>query len=93
MNARSLIATLYLVLFLGLGGGALALLRDALGEYDQLKRAEVASQRRLVEAQARLTEQEKILARLRSDPDFVERVIRQRLGYVKPGEYVFRFEN
>ena len=93
MNPRSLIATLYVVLFLGLGGGALALLRDAVGEYNQLKHAEAASQRRLAEAQTRLAEQEKILERLRTDPDFVEKVIRQRLGYAKPGEFVFRFEN
>jgi cell division protein FtsB len=93
VNPRSLIVTLYVVLFLGLGGGTAALLNDALREYRQLKVAEAASQRRLAEAQARLAEQEKILVRLRNDPDFVEKVIRQRLGYLKPGDFVFRFEN
>lgn len=28
-----------------------------------------------------------------NDPEFVERVIRDRLGYVGPGEIVFRFQN
>ena len=28
-----------------------------------------------------------------NDPEFVERVIRDRLGYVGPDEIVFRFEN
>ena len=28
-----------------------------------------------------------------NDPDFVERVIRDRMGYVAPGEVVFRFQN
>lgn len=93
VNPRSLIVTLYVVLFLGLGGGALALLRDAVGEYNQLKVAEAASQRRLADVQARLVEQERVLVRLRTDPAFVEKVIRQRLGYAKPGEFVFRFEN
>jgi cell division protein FtsB len=93
VNQRSLIVMLYSVLFLGLGGGALALLRDAVGEYNQLKLAESTSQRRLADAQTRLAEQEKILVRLRADPVFVEKVIRQRLGYAKPGEFVFRFEN
>jgi cell division protein FtsB len=29
---------------------------------------------------------------LRSDPKSVERLARERLGYAKPGETVFRFE-
>src|SRR5215470_4728677 len=29
---------------------------------------------------------------LRNDPKTVERLVRERLGYVKPGETVFRFE-
>lgn len=93
MNPRTLIATLYLVLFLGLGGGAAALFLDANREYKQLKQAEADGQRRLAEAQKRLADQQKILERLKSDPEFVEKVIRQRLGYAKPGDYVFRFEN
>jgi cell division protein FtsB len=27
---------------------------------------------------------------LRTDPTYVEKVIRQRLGYAKPEEYIFR---
>ena len=93
MNPRRLIVTLYVVLFLGLGAGAGALFLDARAEYNQLKQAEASSQRHLAAAQARLAEQERILQRLRTDPDFVEKVIRQRLGYTKPGDYIFRFEN
>ena len=92
MNPRQLIFSLYLVLFVGLGAGAGALFLDARDEYNHLKLTETASKRRLVEAQARLAEQEKILERLQTDPEFVEKVIRQRLGYTKPGDYIFRFE-
>ena len=92
MNPRQLIFSLYLVLFVGLGAGAGALFLDARAEYNQLKLTEAASKRRLAEAQTRLAEQEKILERLRADPEFVEKVIRQRLGYTKPGDYIFRFE-
>lgn len=92
MNSRRLIITLYALLFAGLGVGAGALFLDAHAEYTQLKQAEADGQRRLAEAQARLAEQEKILQRLRSDPEFVEKVIRQRLGYAKLGESIFRFE-
>jgi len=30
--------------------------------------------------------------RLRTDPAYVERVIRRQLGYAKPDEFIFRFE-
>ena len=93
MNSRRLIIILYVALFLGLGGGAGALFLDARAEYNQLKQTEVASKRRLAEARTRLADQETILQRLRTDPEFVEKVIRQRLGYTKPGDYIFRFEN
>jgi cell division protein FtsB len=33
------------------------------------------------------------LERLRTDPAYVEKVIRRKLGYARPEEYVFRFEN
>ena len=66
---------------------------DAREEYQRLKRLEAISRQRLAEAQAKLDEQEKILERLRSDPVYVEKVIRRRLGYAKPEEYIFRFED
>jgi cell division protein FtsB len=66
---------------------------DAREEYQRLKRLEAVSRQRLAEAQAKLDEQEKILERLRSDPVYVEKVIRRRLGYAKPEEYIFRFED
>ena len=91
MNSRRLIVTLYVLLFAGLGVGAGALFIDARAEYLELKQAEADGKRRLAAAQLRLAEQERILERLRSDPEYVEKVLR-RLGYAKPGEYIFRFE-
>ena len=32
------------------------------------------------------------LKRLRTDHAYVEKVIRRKLGYAKPEEYIFRFE-
>jgi len=92
VKLRRLIITLYALLFAGLGVGAGAMFVDARAEYNQLKQAEADGKRRLAEAQARLAEQEKILQRLRTDPEFVEKVIRSRLGYARPGEYIFRYE-
>ena len=41
---------------------------------------------------ALLAQQEKYLDRLRHDPALVEMLIRQKLGYAKGEEFVFRFE-
>jgi len=60
-------------------------------EYTRLKAVQAQNERRLVELEARLREQEIVLERLRSDPAYVEKVIRRRLGYAKPDEFVFRF--
>ncbi len=51
-----------------------------------------ANQRQLAEAQARLQKQERYLERLRRDPVLVEQLIRQKLGYAKGEEFVFRFD-
>lgn len=93
MTLRRFIVSLYLLLFLVIGVGSGMYFLDAREEYQRLKRLEAVSRQRLAEAQAKLDEQEKILERLRSDPVYVEKVIRRRLGYAKPEEYIFRFED
>jgi len=57
-----------------------------------LRAQESLNQRRLAEAEVRLTAQEKYLDQLRHDPALVEKLIRQKLGYAKEAEFVFRFE-
>lgn len=93
VNSRRVITVVYVVLLTVLGIGAGALFLDARAEYNQLKQVEAANRRRLAEAEARLREQERVLERMRTDPAFVEKVIRQKLHYARPGEVVFRFEN
>jgi cell division protein DivIC len=91
VKIRKLILSLYLLLFAGLGvtGGILFL--DASAEYSRLEAVQAENRRRLSEAQAQLASQEKVLERLRSDPAFVEKVIRKKLGYAKPDEFIFHF--
>ncbi len=90
---RRFVILLYLVLFLGVGGASGFFLWQAHQEYTRLKELEARTRQRLAEAQQRLKEHEIILERLRTDPAYVEMVIRRRLGYVKPDEVVFRFED
>jgi len=93
VNVRRIIVGFYFVLFLGVGLTSGVFFLQARAEYDQLKQQEAASRRRLEDATAKLREQEKIIERLRNAPAFVEQVIRRRLNYAKPDEFIFRFED
>ena len=93
MNSRRVILGLYLLLFAGLGVTGTYLFMDARAEYNRLEQVELLNRTRLAEVQARLKSQERVLDRLRNDPEFVDRVIRKKLGYAKPDEFIFRFED
>ena len=47
---------------------------------------------RYSETNEKLMESQRILERLRTDPEFVEMIIRRRLGYAKPDELIYNFE-
>jgi cell division protein DivIC len=93
VGVRRIIIILYLLLFIAGAAASGLYFWDARQQYNRLRQMEAASQRRLTELEAKLQEQEKILERLRNDPVYVEKVIRRRLGYAKPDEYIFRFED
>lgn len=85
-----------LFLFCGLFAAAGVVFSVLLGktyrEYANIKSREAHYEQTVSKREAQLKEKEETLHRLRHDPDFIDRVIRQRLGYAKPGELVFRFE-
>ena len=91
-HVRRMLIAGYWALVLTVGAVAAAFFLQAREEYLRLRQQEDAARTRLVAAQAQLAQQEQTLRRLRSDPAYVERVIRQRLGYARPDEAVFRFE-
>jgi cell division protein FtsB len=93
VKSRRFIVSLYLVLFTGFGVGAGVLFFDARAEYLQLKQIETATRQKLAVEEVRLAAQQKVLERLRSDPEFVEKSLRKRWGYARPGEVIFRFED
>lgn len=93
VNSRRFITLLYAVLLGGLGVTAGVFYFNARAEFNQLKEVEAATRKRLAEKEAQLAEQKTILARLQTDPAFVEKILRQRLHYAKPGEVIFRFED
>jgi cell division protein FtsB len=93
VNSRPLILCLYLLLFAGLGVAGGYLFLDARHEYSRLMQVEALNRQRLAEAQERLKSQEKVLDRLRNDPAYVDQVIRKKLGFSKPDEDIYRFED
>ena len=90
---RQIIVAFYLLLFLSVGVGSATFFWRTRQEYNQLRAVELSTQRRLAEAEERLKDQDRVLQRLRTDPAYVEMKIRQRLGYAKPEEFIFRFED
>ncbi len=88
---RILLAVCALVA-IGVIAGLAVVLSQTRAEYARVREVEAQVRRRLAEVETRLAEQELVLERLRNDPAYVEAVIRRRLGYAKPDEFVFRFE-
>ncbi|MEX2044776.1 MAG: septum formation initiator family protein [Opitutus sp.] len=91
VNSPRIITILYFVVFVGLGIWAGALFLDTHAEYKHQQKQAVENRRRLAEAQERLKEQTRILERLRTDPSYVEKVLRERY-HARPGELIFRFK-
>jgi cell division protein FtsB len=93
VNLRRLFLTLYLAAFAALAVALGVFFVDAREQVRQLQSVEREDARQLAEAEARLQAQEVVLNRLRTDRDYVEKVIRHNLGYAKPDEFIFRFDD
>jgi cell division protein FtsB len=92
VNYRKLILGFYAALFVAVTLWAGVFFLQMLRDLAALKVQEAANQRRLAEAEVRFQAQETYLDQLRHDPALIERIIRQKLGYARTQEFVFRFE-
>ncbi|GAB5560444.1 MAG: hypothetical protein SynsKO_20910 [Synoicihabitans sp.] len=92
-SMRGLRLLVYLVVFLVLAVGSLTFCWQTWQEYERLREVARVTAERLLVAEQRLSDQREQLRRLHEDPAYVELVIRRRLGYAKPDEMVFRFED
>ena len=79
-------ALLMLVLFFG------SLMLQTYREYKNFKVRELRIEEKLIQARKELEYKEMYLS-LMEDPDFLERVARERLGYARPDELLFRFSD
>lgn len=87
-----LVLVICAIVAVGVLAGLAVVLSRTRAEYALMQQREAQTRQRLAELELRLAEQETVLDRLRNDPGYVEQVIRRRLGYAKPEEFVFRFE-
>lgn len=62
-------------------------------EFQNFKERELRIESKLIQARKEFHEKEAYLNRLLEDPDFLERVVRERLGYSRPDELLFRFSD
>lgn len=92
VKLRPLLVPLCLLLLLGglVAGGTYGW--QLRREYLAKAAAEAALRERLAALEARLNANENELERLRSDPDYIERKIRNRLGWTRPNDVVLKFE-
>lgn len=61
-------------------------------EYANFRAEREQAREALAVVRAEREQKEAYLRAFLNDPAFVERVVRERLGYVGPGEIIFRFE-
>lgn len=62
-------------------------------EYKNFRARELRIEGKLTQARKEFEHKEAYLARLLEDPEFLERVVRERLGYARPDELLFRFSD
>ena len=91
MSLGRFLATLYAVAFLALSAFAGISFMQTYQELGNLRTQESETRQRLQVAEQELSEQQRMLEQLRTDPLYVESMIRRKLGYAKQGETVFRF--
>jgi len=83
---------LLLVAVIAFAGYCLWQLWELRQEYTRLRQVESDTRERLALQEQALRDSQRMLERLRTDPVYVDMIIRRRLGYAKPGELIFRFE-
>jgi len=60
-------------------------------EFQNFKERQDRIETKLIQARNEFEQKEAYLSRLLEDPEFLERVVRERLGYSRPDELLFRF--
>lgn len=62
-------------------------------EFQNFKARQDRIEAKRIQARKEFEQKEAYLSRLLDDPEFLERVVRERLGYSRPDELLFRFSD
>ncbi len=81
-----------LAAFLTVGVFSAIFLQQTYRELTTLRERQERNARQLELAERELAYKEYYHRNLLENPEFIERVVRQQLGYAKPGEMLFRFD-
>jgi cell division protein FtsB len=93
MTLRRSVVAFYALLFVALTLFAGLFFLRTYGEFRTITAREDGNREMVADLQVRLVEQQRALDRLKNDPVFIERAIREQLHYARPGEMVFRFDD
>lgn len=91
--ASRILLILLIVALSGVTTGLVLVWTQTKREYVAFEEKRQGMETRLVELKKERESKEAYLRAFINEPEFVERVIRDRMGYVEPGEVVFRFQN
>jgi len=82
-----------LAVLLALGGAyAAKMVHDAQHEVDIFRQKQDDVQAQLTEQKDQLQKTQEFLQRLQNDPGFLDYIARERLGYARPDELIYRFD-
>ena len=91
--ASRILLILLVVILSGVTTGLVLVWTQTRREYVAFEDRRIQTETYLVELRDEREAKESYLRAFLNEPEFVERVIRDRMGYLGPGEIVFRFEN
>ena len=79
------------ILLAGIVAGFAVVLHQTKRELDTFERKVDSYELRLAQLKEDVRIKEIYLDKIRNDPEFLERVVRERLGYSEPGDLLYRF--
>ena len=92
MRSTRILNAVFLLVFLVIAGFSGSFALERYRKLEVMRNSEANAAARLAEMQVATSSKRESLARLNNDPEYVERIIRQKLNFAKAGETVFKFE-
>jgi cell division protein FtsB len=92
MRSTRLLNAVFLLAFLVIASFAGSYALERYRKLEVMRSSEAKAATQLLQMQIAASSKRVALARLNHDPEYVERLIRQKLNYAKAGETVFKFE-